>query len=370
VIDSPTTVDFDLQAYVRNAGGKLLTYREYLPITNWTFGPQSVQRLAVESSTNPRLLLAFIQYYSGWVQGASHPGLDDDHPLGYQNSIPGLYGQMRLLVYDLAAGYYGWRSGKLTHLTFPDDTTLRIAPDLNAGTVALQYFFSRRLNYAEWLQAVDSETGFMALYRRMFGDVWALDRSVGPLIPSGLTQPEFSLPFEAGYVWSLTGGPHSAWEQEKVFAALDFAPAMYAPGCGQSDAWAVAVAPGLIVRSEAGYVLLDLDGDGYEQTGWVVLYLHMATRGRIQAGTWVDAGDRIGHPSCEGGLATGTHLHIARKYNGEWIGAGGPLPFVLGGWTAHYGSEAYFGTLTRGGQVIISSNISSQGSNIIRQPGE
>jgi hypothetical protein len=236
--------------------------------------------------------------------------------------------------------------------------------------VALQYLFSKRLNYTEWMQAIDPDTGFMSLYTSMFGDPWQRDQNVAPLIPSGLTQPEFTLPFEVGFLWALTGGPHSAWEQESVYAALDFAPAMAAPGCGESSAWEVAIAPGLIVRSGGGYVLLDLDGDGFEQTGWVVLYMHVATQGRIQAGTWVDEGDHIGHPSCEGGLATGTHLHIARKYNGEWIGAGGPVPFVLGGWTTHYGSGPYYGTLTRGDEVITSSKGSTHESHIIRQPGE
>ena len=43
----------------------------------------------------------------------------------------------------------------------------------------------------------------------------------------------------------------------------------------------------------------------------------------------VETDDRIGHASCEGGVSTGTHLHFARKYNGEWVLADGPLPFVL-----------------------------------------
>ena len=57
----------------------------------------------------------------------------------------------------------------------------------------------------------------------------------------------------------------------------------------------------------------------------------------------MDEGDHIGHPSCEGGRAVGTHLHIARKYNGEWVGAGGALPFVLSGWTTHEGETSTHG---------------------------
>ncbi len=173
-----------------------------------------------------------------------------------------------------------------------------------------------------------------------------------------------------GTLWAFTGGPHPAWEAESAWGALDFAPAAAVSGCAVSNAWAVAVAPGQIVRSESSYVVLDLDGDGFEQTGWVVIYQHIAAKDRIPAGTWVNAGARIGHPSCEGGEATGTNLHIARKYNGEWVAAGGPLPFDLSGWIAHEGNAPYQGTLTKGDQTIIANQTGTHESQIIRQPGE
>ena len=116
--------------------------------------------------------------------------------------------------------------------------------------------------------------------------------------------------------------------------------------------------------------MLDLDPDGFEETGWVVIYQHISTIDRIPVGTRVDAGTHIGHPSCEGGTANGTHTHIARKYNGEWVAAGGPLPFVLSGWTAHAGSMEGEGTLTKDDKVVTASQVSEHQSQIIRQPGE
>jgi hypothetical protein len=130
------------------------------------------------------------------------------------------------------------------------------------------------------------------------------------------------------------------------------------------------MAPGVIVRSAEGYVVLDLDNDGYEETGWNVLYLHIATKDRIARGKVVNAGDRIGHPSCEGGEATGTHVHIARKYNGEWVAAGGPLPFVMSGYTAHAGNAPYKGTLTKGDLTITANQSASGNSHIIRKSNE
>ncbi len=185
-----------------------------------------------------------------------------------------------------------------------------------------------------------------------------------------MNQPVFTLPFEVNVPWTFIGGPHPAWEAESALGALDFAPPAAVSGCFESYDWVVAVATGQIVRSESSYVVLDLDGDGFEQTGWVMIYQHIATKDRIPVGTRVNAGDHIGHPSCEGGTATGTHVHIARKYNGEWVAAGGPLPFVLSGWTAHAGSAPYEGTLTKGNKIVIASLVSEHTSQIIRLPGE
>jgi len=111
--------------------------------------------------------------------------------------------------------------------------------------------------------------------------------------------------------------------------------------------------------------VLDLDEDGDERTGWAVFYLHLAAATSAPLGKQLHAGDMIGYPSCEGGEATGTHLHIARKYNGEWILADGPLAFNLEGWVAHKGSQAYKGTLTRGAGLITACDCSDYQSQVI-----
>jgi hypothetical protein len=149
-------------------------------------------------------------------------------------------------------------------------------------------------------------------------------------------------------------------------AALDFAPASAESGCVYSPEWVTAVADGLIIESENGVVKLDLDGDGHEQTGWVILYLHIATDGRIANGMWVKEGDLIGHPSCEGGRATGTQVHIARKYNGEWILADQQMPFVLSGWQAYAGDAPYEGSLIKGDKIVTASTNGSHSTQITR----
>jgi murein DD-endopeptidase MepM/ murein hydrolase activator NlpD len=291
--------------------------------------------------------------------------------MGYVNLYyKGMFSQMVWAVNQLSIGYYGWRAGTITELQFPDGSRLRLNPRLNAATVALQYLFSRLHGESQWAQMIDPASGFLAMYTRMFGDPWSRGAKVDPLFPPGLTQPQLSLPFEADTEWSYTGGPHGAWEHDGSLAAVDFAPATDHGGCDTTTTWVTAAAPGLIVRSDRGVVIEDLDGDGYEQTGWDLVYLHVAAIGRVAVGTYVQRNDRIGHASCEGGVATGTHLHFVRKYNGEWVAADGPIPFVLDGWTIHQGSLPYEGTMTRDDKVVIADPVGQFKSVIIRTPSD
>ena len=119
-----------------------------------------------------------------------------------------------------------------------------------------------------------------------------------------------------------------------------------------------------IVRAGKDGVIIDLDKDGDERTGWVLYYLHLATQDRIQVGQEVKAGDFMGLPSCESGSSTGTHVHIARKYNGEWILASGPLAFNLEGWLVEAGTKVYQGVLARGPLVITACDCSDAPSQI------
>ena len=174
------------------------------------------------------------------------------------------------------------------------------------------------------------------------------------------------LPFDIGANWAFTGGPHGAWESYGPLAAIDFAPAADKSGCTKSNNRILAIAPGLVIRSEKGIVVIDLDGDGQEQTGWNILYLHVAERSRVAQGKWVDQNEPIGYPSCEGGVATGTHVHIARKYNGEWITVDGPTPWVMSGWTVVAGDRPYQGKLVQGERVITADVYGQAKARIVR----
>ncbi|MEW6405868.1 MAG: LysM peptidoglycan-binding domain-containing M23 family metallopeptidase, partial [Chloroflexota bacterium] len=371
IIFSATSVDFNVEEFIVNAGGRLSTFREYLGSTGWVDGHEAISRLAIENSINPRVLLGILEYESRWVTGEPVDIMHTDYPMGYQDyHYKGMFIQLVWGINQLSNAYYGWRAGTLTHLEFPDGTSLRLDPRLNAGTVAIQYLFSRLHSQSQWAQIINPDTGFPTMYSLMFGDPWSRADLVNPIFPPGLVQPEMAFPFDRNVRWSYTGGPHGAWEHEGALAAVDFAPATEHGGCEETPTWILSASAGLVVRSERGVVVVDMDNDGYEQTGWSLLYLHVATKDRVKVGTWLEIGDRIGHASCEGGVSTGTHLHFARKYNGEWIAADGAMPFVLSGWRAVNGAKPYEGKLVRGDETIIADPVGQKWSNIVKDPEE
>lgn len=347
LVYGPMSATLDVAAFIQSQGGLLSRYSEEVDGVVWT-GAQMVDTLSREYSVNPRLLLALLEYQSGWVTRAN--AAQTSYPLGWvDESRQGLYKQLSWAANQLNYGYSLWGINALAAAPLADGNLVTFPAGLNAGTVSVQHFFALLDDASHWSAAV-SETGLYAAYVQLFGIPF--DRSVEPLLPAGLSQPVLQLPFENTDVWSFTGGPHSAWGDGSAWAALDFAPPDSRYGCYSTSIWEVAVADGVIARSGNGEVILDLDGDGLEQTGWTILYMHVAAADRVAAGTVVKAGDRIGHPSCEGGVSNGTHLHLARRYNGVWIAADGSLPFVMDGWSSAGDGSQYNGTLTRGGVTV------------------
>jgi LasA protease len=349
LVYGPATVNFNTAQFIQDQGGYLARYREEVDKRELT-GAQIVERISYEYSVNPRLILALIEYQSGWVTRAAPDPVTFDYPLGYQDgSRKGLYRQLAWAANNLNLGYYLWRVNGIGGWLSADGSIIPVDPSINAGTAGVQLLFSLLYDRLSWDNAV-SESGLFRLFSHLFG--YPFDYAVEPLLPPNLSQPTMQLPFEPGKAWSYTGGPHGGWGSGSAWAGLDFAPPGPALGCVTSEEWVVAVADGVILRAGDGAVVQDLHGDGLEQTGWTVLYMHIETRDRVQPGAYVRAGERIGHPSCEGGFSTGTHLHLARRYNGEWIPADQDLPFVLDGWISRGAGREYNGYLDKDGITL------------------
>ncbi len=350
-VNGPAGIGFNTSAFVAEHQGWLSGYRAFVGGANgaWRTGAEMVDYVATNYSVSPRLLLAILEYQTGALSQPEPPS--PSYMLGFRQLYYGTpYLQLVIAANTLNNGYYGWRSGLQIEFDEPDGTILRPDPWQNAASVGIQYYFSRLYSGDKYDAAV-GPGGLAKTYQSLFGNPWNYDLN---FIPGSLRQPAFSLPFSSGQVWTYTGGPHPGWGAGEPFSALDFAPPCDHPGCANLDPrdYVVAMAGGLVVRSGLDGVLLDLDGDGDERTGWDILYLHLAGGTRPPVGKQLQAGEMIGYPSSEGGEATGTHVHIARKYNGEWILASGVIPFNFDGWIAHAGSAAYMGTLTRNGLTV------------------
>ncbi len=349
LVYGPISIMTDVEAYIQNKAGYLANYTQEVNGETLT-ASQAVVLAAKNYSINPRLLLALLEYRSGWLTNLQTDPALAEQPFGFSNAwYRGLFRQLEWAAIQLNSGYYRWRSGTVTKWILTDGSVVPIDPTINAGTAGVQNFFAQLDDYSTWLRDV-SPGGFIDTYIALFG--YPFDMAIEPLVPVNLVQPSLLLPFGPNESWSFTGGPHLSWDAGTPYGALDFAPPGEAQGCVGSDGWVTAVAEGVVTRTGNGEVLLDLDDDGNEGSGWVILYMHIESRDRVQPGTRMRAGDRVGHPSCEGGISSGTHVHLARKFNGEWISALGPVPFNLSGWISAGTGEEYIGTLTRDGIVV------------------
>jgi len=280
----PAYLDFDTEAFCATRSGYLNSYEELVD-GEVLSGPEIVELIARRYSLGPRLLLAMIEFQSGWVDNPAPSAWALEHPLGETEALQGtLLYHLAWAADELNWGYYDWKGRGREIILLTGGKEAQYSPGLNAATAALQRYLAYDATSDQW-QALCGEgpDSFFATYERLFGDPF--DRSLDPLS-----------------------------------------------------------------RRETGLIVQDLDGDGEEETGWNLLYMHVATESALGVGTELEEGQRLGHASCEGGYSTASHLHFARKYNGEWVPADGTYPMILSGWRAH-AIEAYEGTMTKDGEV-------------------
>ena len=348
LVYGPRLQTFDVAGYVAQQGGYLAQHREVVEGRELS-GAAIVQLLADRHSVGPRLLLAYIEHRIGWVTGGG--ALEDPYLFGFRDDpYKGFYWQLSLAADAANFGFYGRSEGGIAGFTLADGTRLAFAADINDGTAGVQYLLGAGddVSAAGWRADV-AAGGFLATYARLFGSPFAY--AADPLWPQGLSQPPLTLPWPSGETWYFTGGPHGGWAGGSAWAALDFVPGGDLLGCYESDDWVTAMAPGVVVRSDLGAVVVDLDGDGFAGSGWALVYMHLGTRDRVTAGTYVQTGDPLGHPSCEGGFSNGTHVHIARLYNGRWVAADGAVPLAMDGWVSQGLGREYDGLLVKGDEV-------------------
>jgi LysM repeat protein len=349
LVYGPGHAEFDVVQAVAAMPGRFGTYTETVMGRALT-GPEIVGLVAEQYSVGPRVLLTLLELRSGWLTDPEASFKAAAYPLGYDAFLhwDSLYAQLSAAADALNVGFYGWWMDTLWLVQTRDGGYIRFSPQLNAATAGVQRALAPvAADYEAWVAEL---AGFRRVYRELFGDPFAY--AVEPLMPPGVVTPTLVLPWPEGETWYYTGGPHPGWGTQGVGAALDFATGERNLGCRVSREWVTAAAEGLVVTSRDGMILQDLDGDGKLGTGWVLVYMHIAAEGRVAAGTRLTVGDRVGHPSCEGGVSNASHLHLARRYNGVWIAADDARwPMALSGWVPASGAAAYDGTLTQGARV-------------------
>jgi len=348
LVYGPAAREFDVRAFAVALNGALLSYQEQVEGQAMD-GPAIVQLVADRHSVSPRLLLAVLEHRAGWVTQAT-PAAKSSILGNSATGANSLYIQLSWAANLLNLGFYGRNEGGLKSFNLGNSTQITFSPLINDGTAGVQHFLAAGdgATLEAWQRDAGPD-GFYATFTRLFGNPFAY--TVDPLTPVDLASPALELPWARGETWYFTGGPHGGWNSGSAWAALDFVPPSEQTGCVQSDAWVTAMTDGVVSRSGHGAVVVDLDGDGFAGTGWAITYMHLETRDRAPLGTRVQTGDRLGHPSCEGGFSNGTHVHVTRTYNGRWISADGQLPFVMSGWVSSGVGTEYDGYLTRGNAV-------------------
>jgi LasA protease len=349
VVLGPGYSTFDLAEEIGRHPGLLAHYEEVVSGRTMT-GVEIVSLVARQYSVGPRVLLALLELRGGWLSNLSPDATQQVYPLGYtrQTHWAGLYFQLCQAANALNIGFYGWWLDDLWLIQTMDGAFIQFSTDLNAGTAGVQKVLAdTSASHDAWLADLDR---FQQIYASLFGDPFGY--AVEPLIHPETENSSLVLPWAKGLTWYYTGGPHPGWGSLGALSAVDFVSEEKFLGCAISQRWVTASAPGLVVMSQDGMVLQDLDGDGDVGTGWVILYMHIAAQNRVPAGTWLQTGDRIGHPSCEGGVSGASHLHLARRLNGVWIPTNHPQwPMDLAGWIPIPGNKPYSGTLVNGDSV-------------------
>jgi len=109
LVYGPYAQSFDVKGFVSRYDSYLSRYSDEVEGQTLT-GAEIVQFVAQDYSVNPRLLLAVLEYQSGWVTKANPDQDVRDFPIGNKDSWrKGLYHQLAWAADMLNRGYYLWK---------------------------------------------------------------------------------------------------------------------------------------------------------------------------------------------------------------------------------------------------------------------
>ncbi len=328
-VNGPASIGFDVETFLSSTPGWFKNYSAKLDGQTKT-ASQIINYFAQRFSISPRVLLVLIEFQTGALSQPEKPLNVEAGLLGFRHVQSNFMAQLSHAANALNAAFYDYSNMKLEQFVGRDGLVENIDPWQNAATVAFHVYFSKLLEGDAYQKAIGPD-GLARTYMGMFGNPWQNEEGQ---IPGSLRQPEMILPFMEPGVWSFAGVEESIWASGKTWSSILFTPTGDSQICSRTNSATIAVADGIVARSEFGTVVLDLDGDGDERTGWVVVYTALANDGRATQDEVLLQGNQLGRANCVADKISNLGLQVARKYNGQWMPATlDALPFTLSGWT-------------------------------------
>ncbi|MDF1500228.1 MAG: LamG domain-containing protein [Anaerolineales bacterium] len=347
----PNVGNFSIESFLGKRNSSLKPYAEV------------IEAWARYYTINPRVLLAALELNYSLIS-ETNPDLDQET----------IYALIEESAADLSLAFYehlytlGNRGkGNLQALArggqsfeFEDGTQVEITWSPSSGSYAVAALHAKgnlKGNVPE-VQALGGAEDFEAIFGYFFPDTDPLDDS-NNLEPDTLPPDDyFQFPFPLGASWRFSGA-HS-WSGGGSYpdrSSMDF-----------SITWSnypdppykntVAAAPGeAYIRAPNSYYStipcwVEIDHGG----GWKTHYYHLVNlgaSGEVGSKSQNQLIGGIGEEICNGGFATGPHVHFALFYNGAPYDLEG---LKLSGWTVHEGprdENAYnTGSIERDGTVL------------------
>ncbi len=315
-LNSTSISELEIQAFLEKWASPLAEFIEDINGEEWS-AAEIIKFHAMFNSINPEVLLIMLEAKAHLITDPTVGVPLFASPEISFKGTPSFYNYVELLTNQLVNAYDLVRYTPIRQNAHLSQINYENASD---ATIAIIEIFSGMFDTSEqqvWL--VGSDAKFVEYLSTWFNDSVTLEfneaLTSGPTtLPSG-----YQLPFPTDEVWYYSSGPHhnngiSHCAPGKTrsecppgpWSAIDIVPPERVP-CGTVDTrwWVVAAQDGIVVSSGKGLVIVEHYG------GWRTHYMHIASQDRVGVGVEVDKGDPIGHPSCEGGVSTGGHVHFA-----------------------------------------------------------
>jgi LysM repeat protein len=133
LVNGPMSSTLNIDEFIQSMGGYLSRYSEVID-DQTTSGSDIVKRVSNEYSVSPRLLLAILEYQSGWLTQSNPPETIVNYPIGLIDSNrKGLYRQLAWAANQLNYGYYLWKVNAIAYSQLADGNMVTFPATLNAG---------------------------------------------------------------------------------------------------------------------------------------------------------------------------------------------------------------------------------------------